>query len=159
MEPVTGGAFVIATIIKVAVFFTVMMLSVMLATIVERKIAGFIQDRSGPNRVGPWGALQVIADGIKNIIKEETMPAQAVRQFFVLAPVLAILPATILFAVIPFGSPLPTQWGFVEMIVADVSIGFLYILAIGSIGVYGVAMAGWSSGSKYSLLGGLRGSA
>jgi NADH-quinone oxidoreductase subunit H len=159
MEPVSGAAFVVATIIKAAVFFTVMMLSVMLATIVERKIAAFIQDRSGPNRVGPWGALQVIADGIKNIIKEETMPAQAVRKFFVLAPVLAILPATILFAVVPFGSPLPTRWGFVEMIVADVPIGFLYILAIGSIGVYGVAMGGWASGSKYSLLGGLRGSA
>ena len=159
MRPIAGGAFAIATLVKVAVFFTVMMLAVMLATIVERKVAGFIQDRSGPNRVGPWGALQVIADGIKNIIKEETMPAQAIRSFFLLAPVLAILPATILFAVIPFGSPLPTKWGFVEMIVADVPIGFLYILAISSIGVYGIAMGGWASGSKYSLLGGLRGSA
>ena len=159
MSPVSGGAFAVATLVKVAVFFTVLMLAVMLSTIFERKVAGFIQDRSGPNRVGPWGLLQVIADGIKNLIKEETMPDQAVRPFFLLAPALVILPATILFAVIPFGSPLPTPWGLVEMIVADVPIGFLYVLAIGSIGVYGVAMGGWASGSKYSLLGGLRGSA
>jgi len=150
---------VLATLAKVLLFFTVLMLSVMLSTIVERKVAGFIQDRSGPNRVGPWGILQVIADGIKNIIKEETMPAGAVRPFFLLAPMLVMLPALSLFAVIPFGSPLPTRWGLVEMIVADVPIGFLYILAIGSIGVYGIALGGWSSGSKYSLLGGLRGSA
>ena len=159
MDPIAGGAFAVATLLKVVVFFGVMMLSVMAATVLERKVAGFIQDRSGPNRVGPWGLLQIIADGIKSIIKEETMPAQAIQPFFVLAPVLAILPGTILFAVIPFGSPLPTQWGLVEMIVADVPIGFLYILAIGSIGVYGVAVGGWSSGSKYSLLGGLRGAA
>ena len=159
MSPVSGGAFAVATLVKVAVFFTVLMLAVMLSTIFERKVAGFIQDRSGPNRVGPWGLLQVIADGLKNLIKEETMPDQAVRPFFLLAPALVILPATILFAVIPFGSPLPTPWGLVEMIVADVPVGFLYVLAIGSIGVYGVAMGGWASGSKYSLLGGLRGSA
>ena len=159
MSPVSGGAFAVATLAKVAVFFTVLMLAVMLSTMVERKVAGFIQDRSGPNRVGPWGLLQAIADGLKNLIKEETMPDQAIRPFFLLAPALAILPATILFAVIPFGSPLPTPWGLVEMIVADVPVGFLYVLAIGSIGVYGVAMGGWASGSKYSLLGGLRGSA
>ena len=159
MNAVTGGAFVLATVGKVVLFFSVLMLAVMFATIFERKVCGFMQDRSGPNRVGPWGLLQVIADGLKNLLKEETMPEQAIRPFFLLAPVLAILPATILFAVIPFASPLPTQWGLVEMIVADVPIGFLYVLAIGSIGVYGVAMGGWASGSKYSLLGGLRGSA
>ena len=159
MELISGGAFVVATILKVILFFTIMMLLVMLVTIIERKVAGFIQDRSGPNRVGPWGMLQVIADGIKNIIKEETMPEQAIKPFFLLAPALAIIPATILFAVIPFAAPLPTQWGLVEVIVADASIGFLYILAIASLGVYGVAMGGWASGSKYALLGGLRGSA
>jgi len=159
MMPIHGAAFAVATILKTIVFFTLLMLTVMFVTIVERKVAGFIQDRSGPNRVGPWGILQVIADGIKNIIKEETMPREAIRPFFLLAPVLAIIPGTILFAVIPFASPLPTSWGLVEMIVADVPIGFLYILAIASLGVYGVAMGGWASGSKYSLLGGLRGSA
>ncbi len=159
MPSISGTAFGIATLVKALLFFTLLMLGVMLATIVERKIAGFIQDRSGPNRVGPWGILQVIADGIKNIIKEETMPREAIEPFFLLAPALAIIPGTVLFAIIPFASPLPTRWGLVEMIVADVPIGFLYVLAIASIGVYGVAMGGWASGSKYSLLGGLRGSA
>jgi len=159
MEPVSGIAFEIATLVKVLVFFTLMMLIVAFTTLVERKVAGFIQDRSGPNRVGPWGLLQVIADGIKNIMKEETMPAEANRPFFLLAPALAIIPATVLFAVIPFASPLPTGAGLVEMIVADAPIGFLYILAIASLGVYGLVMAGWASGSKYAFLGGLRGSA
>ena len=159
MDLISGWPFAIATAIKAVAFFTIMILTVAVSTVVERKIAAFIQDRSGPNRVGPWGLLQMAADGIKNIIKEETMPAQAIRPFFLLAPALAIIPATILFAVIPFASPLPTSSGLVEMIVADVPIGFLYILAIASLGVYGIAMGGWASGSKYALLGGLRGSA
>ncbi|MFQ5688739.1 MAG: NADH-quinone oxidoreductase subunit NuoH [Gemmatimonadota bacterium] len=155
----SGAAFVAFTLIKVVVLFSLMMLIVAYLTLAERKVAAFIQDRSGPNRVGPWGLLQVIADGLKNLLKEETSPDKANRAFFYLAPILAILPATILFAVIPFAAPWPTHWGLLEIIVADVPIGFLYVLAIGSIGVYGVVMAGWSSGSKYALLGGLRGSA
>ena len=155
----SGAAFVVATAIKAIGAFTVLLLAVMLATYAERRIAGFIQDRSGPNRVGPVGLLQVIADGLKNILKEETLPAQAIKPFFFLAPILAILPATVLIAVVPFGAPVPTPWGLTELIVADASIGFLYVLAIGSIGVYAVALGGWASGSKYSLLGGLRGSA
>ena len=125
----------------------------------ERKVAGFIQDRSGPNRVGPWGLLQTAADGLKFLLKEETHPAEADRTFFVLAPALALVPATALFAVVPFAAPLPTSAGLVEVIVADAPVGFLYVLAIASIGVYGVVLAGWSSGSKYAFLGGLRGSA
>jgi NADH-quinone oxidoreductase subunit H len=159
MDPVSGTAFVLFTAGKVVVFFTLAFVIVALATMVERKVAGFIQDRSGPNRVGPWGLLQVVADGLKNILKEETMPEQSIRPFFLLAPAIAMIPATILFAVLPFASPLPTQWGLVEMIVADVPIGFLWVLAIGSLGVYGLVMAGWASGSKYAFLGGLRGSA
>jgi len=159
VEPVTGGAFVWATIVKTVVFFTLLMVFVGLTTIFERKVAGFIQDRSGPNRVGPWGMLQVAADGLKFILKEETDPAEANRAFFMLAPVLALVPATVLFGVIPFAAPLPTPAGLVEVIVADVPVGLLYVLAIASLGVYGIVMAGWSSGSKYSFLGGLRGSA
>lgn len=159
MEPVTGSAFVWATLIKTVVFFTLLMAFVGLTTIFERKVAGFIQDRSGPNRVGPWGLLQVAADGLKFILKEETDPDEANRTFFLLAPVMALVPATVLFGVIPFAAPLPTPAGVVEVIVADVPVGFLYVLAIASLGVYGVVMAGWSSGSKYSFLGGLRGSA
>ncbi|MCK5410773.1 MAG: NADH-quinone oxidoreductase subunit H [Gemmatimonadetes bacterium] len=159
MREISGGAFVLATALKAIVFFTLLMVCVALATYVERRLAAFVQDRSGPNRVGPIGLLQPVADGLKNLLKEETWPAAANHAFFLLAPALAMIPATVLFAVIPFGSPLPTRWGFVPMIVADVPIGILYILAIASLGVYGVVMAGWSSGSKYSFLGGLRGSA
>lgn len=159
MTPVSGSAFVIATVLKVVLGFTVLMVTVMLATYVERRVAAFIQDRSGPNRVGPIGLLQVIADGVKFILKEEVAPEGANRPFFYLAPALAIVPATVLFAVIPVAAPLPTQWGLVELIVADVPIGFLYVLGIASLGVYGVVMAGWSSNSKYSFLGGLRGAA
>jgi NADH-quinone oxidoreductase subunit H len=159
MTPVTGLAFVIATILKVVLGFTLLMVTVMLATYVERRVAGFIQDRSGPNRVGPIGILQVIADGLKFILKEEVVPEGANRPFFYLAPALAIIPATVLFAVIPVAAPLPTEWGLVEMIAADVPIGFLYVLGIASLGVYAVVLAGWSSNSKFSFLGGMRGAA
>jgi len=159
MQPLSGTALVIFAAVKAIVFFTLMFMIVAISTMVERKVAGFIQDRSGPNRVGPWGLLQVIADGLKNFLKEETLPRDALKTFFMLAPVIALIPATILFAVIPFASPTPTQWGLVEMIVADVPIGFLYILAIASLGVYGLVMAGWSSGNKYAFLGSLRASA
>jgi NADH-quinone oxidoreductase subunit H len=152
-------AFVVFTFVKVVVFFTLLMVFVALSTYAERKVAGFIQDRSGPNRVGPLGLLQVAADGLKFILKEEVTPGGAHRKFFLLAPVLALVPATVLFGVIPFGAPLPTRWGLVDMIVADVPVGFLYVLAIASLGVYGVVMGGWASNSKYSFLGGLRGSA
>jgi NADH-quinone oxidoreductase subunit H len=159
MTAISGTAFVVATILKTVVFFTLLMVFVALSTYMERKVAGFLQDRSGPNRVGPLGLLQVMADGLKFILKEELAPSGANRRLFYLAPVLALVPATVLFAVIPFGAPIPTPWGIVELIVADVPVGFLYVLAIGSLGVYGIVMAGWSSNSKYSFLGGLRGSA
>ncbi len=159
MEAVSGTAFLVATIVKILVFFVILLIGVALSTYVERKVAGFIQDRSGPNRVGPLGLLQVAADGLKFILKEEVEPGAAHRKFFFLAPVLALFPATVLFGVIPLGSPLPTPWGRVDMIVADVPIGFLYVLAIASLGVYGIVMAGWASNSKYTFLGGLRGSA
>jgi len=159
MTPIAGQAFVVATLVKGVAFFSLLMGLVALATYAERRIAGFIQDRSGPNRVGPIGLLQALADGVKFIFKEETAPAEANKVFFYLAPMLAVAPATVLFAVIPFASPFPTRWGLVELIVADVPVGFLYILALSSLGVYGVVMAGWSSNSKYAFLGGLRGSA
>jgi NADH-quinone oxidoreductase subunit H len=151
--------FVIATIIKMLVIFTVYMVGVALLTLAERKISAWIQDRHGPNRVGPWGLLQPAADGLKNIMKEETYPGQAYTPLFILAPAMSFIPALITWAVIPFAAPLPTPWGLVPMVVADLPIGFLYILAISSLGVYGIVLAGWSSNNKYSLLGGLRSSA
>ncbi|MFQ5677924.1 MAG: NADH-quinone oxidoreductase subunit H [Gemmatimonadota bacterium] len=159
MNEPTGSAFLLLTATKAVVFFTLLMLTVAFLTLTERKVAAFIQDRSGPNRVGPWGLLQFVADGVKNLLKEETLPTAANRPFFLLAPLLAMVPATMLFAVIPFAAPLPTRWGVTQVMVADAPIGFLYVLAIASLGVYGVVLAGWSSGSKYSFLGGLRGSA
>jgi NADH-quinone oxidoreductase subunit H len=135
------------------------MIGVALLTLAERRICAWMQDRMGPNRVGPQGLLQPAADGLKNIFKEEALPDQADRTLFMLAPAVAFTPALLTFAVIPFATPLPTPWGDVPMVVADLPVGFLYILAITSLGVYGIVLAGWASNNKYSLLGGLRASA
>jgi len=151
--------FLIASIVKLLVVFNVIMIGVALITWLERRVCAFMQDRLGPNRVGPFGLLQPAADGLKNLLKEETYPATADRWLFVLAPLVSFVPALLTFAVIPFASPLPTRWGEVPMVVADLPVGFLYILAISSLGVYGIVLAGWSSNSKYALLGGLRASA
>ena len=151
--------FLIASIAKILVVFTVVMVGVALLTLAERRICAWMQDRLGPNRVGPEGLLQPAADGLKNLLKEETLPAQADRLLFMLAPAITFIPALVTMAVIPFGAPLATPWGDVPLVVADLPVGFLYILAIASLGVYGVVLAGWASNNKYSLLGGLRSSA
>jgi NADH-quinone oxidoreductase subunit H len=151
--------FLVASIIKILVVFTVIMVGVALLTLAERRICAFMQDRLGPNRVGPQGLLQPAADGLKNLVKEETLPAEADKVLFMLAPAISFVPALLTFAVIPFAAPLPTPWGVVDMVVANLPVGFLYILAFGSLGVYGIVLAGWSSNNKYSLLGGLRASA
>lgn len=159
MGPLSIQAFLLASLVKIVAVFTVVMVGVALMTLAERKVAGWIQDRSGPNRVGPWGLFQPIADGIKNFLKEEHMPAAANRGLFLAAPAIALCPALVLFAVIPFASPLPTRWGLVDMIIADLPVGFLYIVALASLGVYGLVLGGWAANSKYALLGGLRASA
>jgi NADH-quinone oxidoreductase subunit H len=153
------NGFLISSTVKIVVVFSVILVTVALLTLLERVLSAWIQDRYGPNRVGPKGLLQPAADGLKNILKEETYPAQASSVYFVIAPMLSIMPALITFAVIPFAAPLPTPWGLVEMILANLPIGILYILALTSIGVYGIVMAGWSSNNKYAFLGGLRASA
>lgn len=151
--------FLIASAIKVFLVFNLIMVGVALLTFAERRICAWMQDRLGPNRVGPQGILQPAADGLKNFLKEETSPAMADKALFTLAPLISFVPALLTFAVIPFASPLPTKWGVVPMVVADLPVGFLYILAISSLGVYGIVLAGWSSNNKYALLGGLRASA
>ncbi len=178
MSPELKGYLLLAAL-KIIVVFTAYNVGVMLVIWAERRISAFIQDRLGPNRVGPEGLLQSVADGLKNILKEETIPGEADRVLFFLAPVLSFIPALILYAVIPFGAPLPIEFdgvlpwwtivgpllghitirGPVPMVIADIPIGLLFILAISSLGVYGIVLAGWSSGSKYSLLGGVRSSA
>jgi NADH-quinone oxidoreductase subunit H len=151
--------FLVASLVKIIVVFTVIMVAVALLTLAERRICAWMQDRLGPNRVGPQGLLQPAADGLKNLLKEETLPAQADKVLFLLAPAMSFVPALLTFAVIPFATPLPTPWGDVDMVVANLPVGFLYILAFGSLGVYGIVLAGWASNNKYSLLGGLRASA
>lgn len=171
MTPLLKG-FLLVSIIKMLLVFTVIMVGVALLTLMERKVSAWMQNRRGPNRVGPAGLLQPAADGLKNILKEETFPALANRWLFLLAPALSFIPALLLSAVIPFAAPLPLSFDFtlgplgrfvhhgtMPMVVADLPIGFLFVLAISSMGVYGIALAGWSSNSKYALLGGLRAAA
>ena len=151
--------FLVVSAIKVFVVLNVILVGVALLTLFERRVCAWMQDRLGPNRVGPQGLLQPAADGLKNFLKEETSPAMADKALFTLAPIVSFVPAMLTFGVIPFASPLPTKWGVVPMVVADLPVGFLYILAISSLGVYGIVLAGWSSNNKYALLGGLRASA
>jgi len=151
--------FLITSALKVFVVVNLILVGVALLTLVERRVCAWMQDRLGPNRVGPQGLLQPAADGLKNFLKEETSPAMADKALFILAPVVSFVPAMLTFGVIPFAAPLPTRWGIVPMVVADLPVGFLYILAISSLGVYGIVLAGWASNNKYALLGGLRASA
>ncbi len=151
--------FAILSLIKLVIVFTVYMVGVALLTYAERKISAWIQDRIGPTRVLWNGLGQVLADGVKYFRKEETYPEAANKALFILAPMLAFVPAMVTWAVIPFAAPLPTPWGLMSMAVADLPVGFLFTLAISSLGVYGIVLAGWSSNNKYALLGGLRSSA
>ena len=159
LPPPGTGVWLIFTIIKMIAVFTIYMIGVALLTLAERKISAWIQDRHGPNRVGPHGIGQPFADGLKNFMKEETYPEAAYKPLFILAPILSFIPALTTWVVIPFGAPLPTRWGRIDMVVADLPVGFLFILAVSSLGVYGIVLAGWASNNKYALLGGLRSSA
>ena len=152
-------AWLVFTIVKILAIFTIYLVGVAYLTLLERRIAAWVQDRRGPNRVGPHGLLQPAADGLKNIMKEETYPGAAYKPLFVLAPALSFIPALMTLAVIPFAAPWYSRYGVIDMAIAPLPIGFLYILAISSLGVYGIVLAGWSSNNKYSLLGGLRSSA
>ena len=158
-QPISGIPYYVAMAVKVVAVFAVVMLVVAYTTLAERRISAWIQDRIGPNRVGPFGLLQPIADGIKNILKEETLPAKSAKLYFILGPMISVFPALVTFGVIPFAAPMPTPWGVVDMVVADVPIGILYIMALSSLGVYGLVIGGWASNNKYALLGGMRASA
>ena len=149
----------IIILVKVLVVFAATMITVMGMIYAERRVSAFMQGRLGPNRVGPKGLLQPIADGIKFFMKEDLIPSGANKPIFILAPAILLIPALMTFAVIPFGSSITMFGREIALQVADVNVGILYILALTSIGVYGIVLAGWSSNSKYSLLGGLRSSA
>jgi NADH-quinone oxidoreductase subunit H len=126
---------------------------------VERKVSAWMQDRIGPNRVGPGGLLQPIADGVKFLFKEQVIPASVDRTMYLLAPAIALVPAFLILAVIPFGPPMLIAGRQVSLAIADLDVGILFVFAISSLSVYGITLAGWSSHSKYPLLGGVRSSA
>ena len=149
----------VVVIIKVLVAFAVLLVSVMLMIWFERKLISDMQSRIGPNRAGPWGLLQTLADGTKLFFKEDLLPAQADRTVFRLAPYLSLVPALLIFTVVPVGGIVTISGHPFELQVADPTIGILVVLAMSSIAVYGVMLAGWSSGSKYPLLGSVRASA
>jgi len=150
------------TISQIAVVMGIVLLTVAVLTLLERKVLSWMQDRMGPMEVGPYGILQPVADGLKLFFKEDIIPAGANKLMFSLAPVLSLVPALIGFAVIPFGPSWSVEVFGVTMnpfVISDINIGVLYILAFASIGAYGIILGGWSSNSKYSLLGGLRSAA
>ncbi len=161
--------FIIVAVIKIALVVFIMLTGVAYTTWLERKLIGRIQNRWGPTRVGPFGLLQPLADGVKFILKEDMLPDYVHKGLFILAPMLALIMSLISIAVIPFGENI-TVAGHTTALqisgitlpaggISDINIGLLIILGVTSIGVYGVALAGWSSNSKYSLLGSLRASA
>ena len=140
----------IKTLLLIVCIVVPLLLSVAYLTLWERKLIGWMQVRIGPNRVGPMGLLQPIADGLKLLVKEIIVPTGSNKFLFILAPVMVIMPAMAAWAVVPFGP---------ELILADIDAGLLYILAISSLGVYGIIIAGWASNSKYAFLGAMRSAA
>ncbi|HUA91392.1 MAG TPA: NADH-quinone oxidoreductase subunit NuoH [Terracidiphilus sp.] len=151
--------FFLWSLLKVIVVTVILLMAVAYTVLLERKLVGRIQNRWGPSRVGPFGLLQPLVDGAKNFLKEDLIPAAVYRPVYLLAPMIALGCALISIAVIPFGEPNAGPHGLDLFEISNVNIGLLVILGITSIGVYGIALAGWSSNNKYSLLGSLRSSA
>ncbi len=150
--------FLLLSVLKVAVVTVILLTAVAYTVLLERKLVGRIQNRWGPSRVGPFGMMQPLADGLKLFLKEDLLPTNVYRPLYILAPLIALACALISISVIPFGKELYVKR--VDLFqIADVNIGLLVILGITSIGVYGIALSGWSSNNKYSLLGALRASA
>jgi len=148
--------FIIEKFILVAVIFGISLVIAMYSTYAERKVAAYLQDRLGPDRAGPFGILQPLADGIKMFMKEEIIPTTSNRWLFIVGPGLALLCACIGTAVIPWGSPMEIGGKIVPLQVADINVGVLYIFGVVSLGVYGVMIGGWASNNKYSLLSAIR---
>jgi len=153
------GTFILVSIVKILIAVFILMTAVAYTTLAERKIVARIQNRWGPTRVGPFGIWQPLADGLKFIFKEEVTPPFVNRPLYVLAPIIALVTALTSIAVIPIGPWIKVGSISTPLQITDVNIGLLLILGITSVGVYGVALAGWASNSKYSMLGGLRASA
>ena len=146
-------------LLKIAVAMGALFTLAAYMVLVERKLLGRLQIRYGPNRVGPYGLLQPLADALKMLIKEDFEPARAERIIFRFAPAVVAAVPLVIFAVIPFGSGLTIDGHPIPLVVSDLDVGLLLVLAVTSLSVYGIALGGWASGSKYSLLGGIRGAA
>src|SRR5436309_11274177 len=172
MEPLIKTAFpYIVTLVAVIAAFQGVLMIVAYTVLAERKVLGWIQGRIGPNRVGPWGVLQPFADLLKFIFKEDLVPDKSTKFVYFLAPLVALTCALLPIVVYPFGPSITTiDWSFLPyglgdgitvlpLTIAKIDVGVLFVLGITSVGVYGIALAGWSSNSKYSLMGGLRSSA
>lgn len=149
------NTFILFSVVKIIAAFAVVMPMVAYSVLAERKICAFIQDRLGPNRVGPGGIWQPLADGVKSFLKEDFTPGHVRKTYFWLAPMITMIPALLVLAVIPFGSYIGAQ----KMVIADLNVGILYTFGIVSLGVYGIVLAGYASNSKYPFLGGIRSSA
>ena len=143
---------IVIPLLKIAVLLNAVLVAVTFMTLLERKVIAWAQSRLGPMRVGPYGVLQAIADPIKLILKEDITPVRADRAMFTLAPILSLVPALVVFSVVPFG-------GDELFYITDINVGLLFIISVTSIGVYGIILAGWASNSKYPLLASLRASA
>jgi NADH-quinone oxidoreductase subunit H len=152
-------ALVIEWLIKGLVLVLILLGGFAYLTLYERKALARIQVRIGPNRAGPWGILQPIADAIKLIFKEELMPARADKLIFFLAPIVTLVPALVITAVVPWGPTLTVFGHKLTLYIADINVGVLYIMSVTSIAVYGIVLAGWSSNNKYAMMGGMRSSA
>jgi NADH-quinone oxidoreductase subunit H len=145
--------------VRVVLIFAYLMVTVLVLIWVERKFVSDLQNRVGPDRAGPWGILQTLADGVKSFFKESIRPTKAEYAIYIVAPVAALVPALLIFLVIPIGAPITIGGTTYDLAGADLNIALLYVLALSSMAVYAVTLAGWSSGSKYPLLGSVRASA
>jgi len=153
-------AYIVVSLVKIAIVVVILLTSVAYTVLLERKLVGHIQNRWGPTRVGPFGLLQPLADGLKIILKEDLTPPHVYRPLYILAPILSLTLALTSISVIPFGNVIHIGKNIVTPLqITDLNIGLLVILGVTSMGVYGVALSGWSSNNKYSLLGSLRASA
>ena len=150
---------VVIPLLKILILLNAVLVAVTYMVLLERKVIAWVQVRLGPMRVGPHGALQPIADAVKLLLKEDITPARADKWVFTAAPVIALVPALVVFAVIPFGSQVELFGRSISLSVTDINVGLLYVVSVASIGVYGLILAGWASNSKYPLLASLRASA
>src|SRR5438874_4208180 len=151
--------YILVPLIKIALIMAIVPGYVAVITLAERKVIAWMQVRLGPMRVGPWGILQMVADPLKLLLKEDIVPERADRWVFTLAPIICLIPAFIVLAVIPIGPPIMIMGKPITLYLTDINIGVLYVLSISSVGVLGIILGGWASNSKYPLLGALRSAA